>query len=64
MASDVVGLLDHLKIQKADVVGWSGAITGLGIAMSYPDEIGRLFSFAANSTTAGFKPDLEKNPTF
>ena len=65
MASDVVGLMDYLKIEKADIVGWSdGAIIGLDIAMNHPDRIGRLFAFAANSTTAGLKPDIDKNPTF
>jgi pimeloyl-ACP methyl ester carboxylesterase len=65
MASDVVGLMDYLKIAKADIVGWSdGAIIGLDIAMNHPDRIGRLFSFAANSVTSGLKPDIDKNPTF
>ena len=65
MASDVVGLMDYLKIEKADIVGWSdGAIIGLDIAMNHPDRIDRLFAFAANSTTAGLKPDIDKNPTF
>jgi pimeloyl-ACP methyl ester carboxylesterase len=65
MASDVIGLMNYLEIAKADIVGWSdGAIIGLDIAMRYPDRIGRLFAFAANATTAGLKPDLERNPTF
>jgi len=65
MASDVVGLMDYLKLDKADIVGWSdGAIIGLDIAMNHPDRIGRLFSFAANSTVDGLKPDVLKNPTF
>jgi pimeloyl-ACP methyl ester carboxylesterase len=65
MASDVVGLMDYLKLDKADIVGWSdGAIIGLDIAMNHPDRIGRLFAFAANSTVAGLKPDIDKNPTF
>jgi pimeloyl-ACP methyl ester carboxylesterase len=64
MASDVVGLMDYLKIQKADIVGWSdGAIIGLDIAMNHPGRIGRLFAFA-NSTTAGLKPEVAENPTF
>jgi pimeloyl-ACP methyl ester carboxylesterase len=34
MASDVIGLMDYLKIQKAAIVGWSdGAIIGLVIAI-------------------------------
>ena len=65
MAADVVALMDHLKLAKADIVGWSdGAIIGLDIAMNHPDRIGRLVAFAANSTVAGLKPDIDKNPTF
>jgi pimeloyl-ACP methyl ester carboxylesterase len=65
MTSDVVGLMDYLKVEKADVVGWSdGAIIGLDIAMHYPDRIGRLFAFAANVTLAGLKDGFDKDPTF
>ena len=65
MASDVVGLMDYLKLDKADIVGWSdGAIIGLDIAMKHPDRIGRLFAFAANSTVDGLKADVLKSPTF
>lgn len=35
MASDLVGLMDYLKIKKAAIVGWSdGAILGLDIAIN------------------------------
>jgi pimeloyl-ACP methyl ester carboxylesterase len=65
MAADVVGLMDYLKIGKADIVGWSdGAIIGLDLAMNHADRVARVFAFAANSTTAGLKPDIDKNPTF
>ncbi|MGL3106507.1 alpha/beta fold hydrolase [Bradyrhizobium sp. BR 1432] len=54
MASDVVGLLDHLKIRKAAIVGWSdGAIIGLDIAMKHPERVSKLFAFAANSDPSG-----------
>jgi pimeloyl-ACP methyl ester carboxylesterase len=54
MASDTVGLLDHLKIKKAAIVGWSdGAIIGLDIAMKHPERVSRLFAFAANSDPSG-----------
>ncbi|MGH7090607.1 MAG: alpha/beta fold hydrolase, partial [Stellaceae bacterium] len=37
MASDVLGLMDYLKIPKAAIVGWSdGAILGLDIALHHP----------------------------
>lgn len=54
MASDVVGLLDYLKIDKAALVGWSdGAILGLDIALHHPERLSKLFAFAANSDTDG-----------
>jgi pimeloyl-ACP methyl ester carboxylesterase len=54
MASDVVALLDHLRIRKAAIVGWSdGAIIGLDIAMKHPERVSRLFAFAANSDPSG-----------
>jgi pimeloyl-ACP methyl ester carboxylesterase len=65
MADDAAGLLDKLHIAKADVVGWSdGAIIGLDLAIRYPDRVGRVFSFAANTLTSGVHDDVEKNPTF
>ncbi|UPJ63926.1 alpha/beta hydrolase [Bradyrhizobium sp. 191] len=54
MASDVIGLLDHLKIRQAAIVGWSdGAIIGLDVAMRHPERVSRLFAFAANSDPSG-----------
>ncbi|MHC8286093.1 alpha/beta fold hydrolase [Pseudomonas sp. XS1P51] len=65
MADDVVAVLDHLKIPKADVVGWSdGAILGLDLAIRHPERVGKIFAFAANSTTSGVIPGVEKNPVF
>ena len=54
MASDVIGLMDYLKIKRAAVVGGSdGAILGLDIAIHYPQRITKLFAFAANSDPSG-----------
>ena len=65
MADDVVALMDVLKLPKADIVGWSdGGIIGLDLAMHHPDRVGRIFAFAANTTTTGVKDGVEKNPTF
>ena len=65
MADDVVALMDVLKVPKADIVGWSdGAIIGLDLAMRHPGRVGRIFSFAANTTTSGLKAHVERNPTF
>jgi pimeloyl-ACP methyl ester carboxylesterase len=64
MASDVVGLLDHLEIRKAAIVGWSdGAIIGLDIAMKYPERVSKLFAFAANSDPSGVA-DIASNDVF
>ena len=63
MTDDVVALLDRLKIQKADIVGWSdGAIIGLDMAMRHPDRVGRIFAFGANTQTSGLKDGFDKIP--
>ena len=64
MASDVLGLMDFLKVPKAAVVGWSdGAILGLEMAIHHPARLTKLFAFAANSDPSGVK-DIAKSPVF
>lgn len=64
MASDVLGLMNYLKINKAAIVGWSdGAIIGLDIAMHHPERVAKLFAFAANSDPSGVA-DTAKSPVF
>jgi pimeloyl-ACP methyl ester carboxylesterase len=64
MASDVLALMDFLKIDKAAVVGWSdGAILGLDIAIQHPERLSKLFAFAANSDPSGVK-DVNQSPVF
>lgn len=64
MATDVVGLMDYLKIPRAAVVGWSdGAILGLEIALRHRARLSKLFAFAANSDPSGVK-DVDKSPVF
>ncbi len=64
MSSDVVALMDYLKIQKAAIVGWSdGAILGLDIAMHHPERVSKLFAFAANSDPNGVS-DISKSVVF
>lgn len=65
MASDYLALLDHLKIDKTALVGWSdGGIIGLDIAMNHPERLTRLYAQAANVTTDGVDPGVETNKTF
>jgi pimeloyl-ACP methyl ester carboxylesterase len=64
MASDVIGLMDCLKIPKAAIVGWSdGAIIGLDIALNHPERLTKLFAFAANSDPSGVA-DIAQSPVF
>jgi pimeloyl-ACP methyl ester carboxylesterase len=64
MASDVIGLMDFLKIPKAAIVGWSdGAIIGLDIALTHPERLTKLFAFAANSDPSGVS-DITSSPVF
>jgi pimeloyl-ACP methyl ester carboxylesterase len=65
MASDVVAVMDALKVRRAAVVGWSdGAIIGLVMALKDPGRLTRVFAFAANMDPSGVKPDTLANPTF
>jgi pimeloyl-ACP methyl ester carboxylesterase len=64
MASDVLALMDYLKIDKAALVGWSdGAIIGLDIALHHPERLSKLFAFAANSDPSAVK-DVNQSPVF
>ena len=55
MAADAIGLLDHLEIEKADLVGWSdGAIIGLELAFTQPERLNRVVAYGANFTPDGF----------
>ena len=65
MASDVIGLLDHLGLKKVDIVGWSdGGIIGLDIAIQHPRRLHRLIIYGANSSPSGVRADLGSSPVF
>lgn len=53
-AQDVIGVMDHLGLRRAAIVGFSdGGVTGLDLAMHHPDRITRVFAYGANSSVAG-----------
>jgi pimeloyl-ACP methyl ester carboxylesterase len=53
MTNDVIGLMDHLGIERAYVIGASdGGIIGLNMAMRYPDRVIGVVAYGAN-----FHPD-------
>ncbi|HZA71102.1 MAG TPA: alpha/beta hydrolase [Nitrososphaeraceae archaeon] len=47
--NDTVGLLDALKIQKADVLGFSmGSFVAQGLTLMHPEKVNRLILYAAS----------------
>ena len=59
-ANDTAGLLDGLKIQKADVLGYSlGSFIAQQLAVTHPDKVNRLMLIA---TTCGGKESIPPNP--
>lgn len=43
MAQDIAALIDHLGLERPDVVGWSlGGGVGLHLAAAYPEKVGKL----------------------
>jgi pimeloyl-ACP methyl ester carboxylesterase len=63
MSDDMTKLLDDLKIDRVDVVGWSdGAIIGLDLAMRHPDRIKRLVAISANYDVDGLVEGMFSNP--
>lgn len=65
MASDVLALMDHLKIDKAALIGWSdGGIIGLDIAIHHPERLTRLFAFGANYNVGGLREDTGASAVF
>ena len=65
MASDVLAMMDHLKLDKVSIVGWSdGGIIGLVLAMQHPDRVSKLFAYGANYNVSGVNPTVETNPVF
>jgi len=65
MAEDMIALLDHLKLSKVDVMGWSdGGVIGLDMAIHHPDRVRHLITFGANFSPDGLNPeDVKWNQT-
>jgi pimeloyl-ACP methyl ester carboxylesterase len=65
MASDVVAVMKHLRIEEAAIVGLSdGAIIGLELAIHHPERVTRLFAFGANTDPSGLREEGIHSPTF
>jgi pimeloyl-ACP methyl ester carboxylesterase len=56
LASDVRAVMDHLGIERANLVGWSdGACTALILAETAPERVAGVFFFACNMDPSGTK---------
>ena len=65
MSDDMVKVLDALKINRVDVVGWSdGGIIGLDLAMRHPERVRKLVAISANYNPdgLGYTPSVEPVP--
>lgn len=60
MADDVSGLLTHLKIDSADILGWSmGGGVAFQFAVRHPEQLRRLVVVSAPYAHDGWWPDTE-----
>ena len=58
LASDVVGLLEHLDVARADVFGFSvGGATALHLAIEHPQRVGKLIVSSASFHPEGDRPE-------
>ncbi len=56
MAGDVLAVRDHLRLERAALVGWSdGAVVALMVAKRAPDRVAGVFFFACNLDPSGAK---------
>lgn len=63
LADDVVALLDHLGVERADVLGFSlGGLTALRLAMRYPRRVHRLVLASTHYRPEGQHEEL-RDPT-
>ncbi len=58
MTSDLVALLDYLRVGPVNVLGWSdGAIEALELGMNYPGKVKKIAAMAANLEPDGVVPE-------
>ena len=59
-AADVVGLLDHLSIERADLFGFSlGSLVSIEMAVSYTARVGRLVLASGHIRSDGYHPEIQ-----
>ncbi len=67
MREDTLGVLDHLGVERAHVVGFSmGGMLGLDLAVNAPERVASLVAISASNGKAGMVPEIRamnKDPT-
>jgi pimeloyl-ACP methyl ester carboxylesterase len=64
-ATDVVALLDHLGVERADVMGHSmGAAVALELAVHHGDRVGSVVPISGSVRPDGMHPDLSDPSTY
>ena len=59
MADDIAALIDHLGLEKPDVVGFSlGGGVAWHVAFKYPEKVNRVVTAAANIRRSAIYPDM------
>jgi pimeloyl-ACP methyl ester carboxylesterase len=59
MAGDIAALVDHLGLERPDVVGYSlGGGVALQVAINYPDKVGRLVTASAGIRRDATYPEI------
>ena len=61
LGDDIAALLDHLKVPKADVVGYSfGGATAIRAAIQHPDKVRRLVVVSSPYAKSGWYPETQE----
>src|SRR5688572_32090287 len=59
MADDIAALIDHLGLEKPDLVGYSlGGGVAMFTAVKYPDKVGRLVVASAHVWRSAIPPEM------
>jgi pimeloyl-ACP methyl ester carboxylesterase len=59
LAGDVVGLLDHLGIDQADLFGFSlGGLTAMQTALTHPERVGKLVAASVQFRPDGYHEEM------
>jgi pimeloyl-ACP methyl ester carboxylesterase len=60
LATDVVGLLDHLGLRRADLFGFSlGSLVAIEMAVTQPTRVGRLVLASGHIRADGYHPEIQ-----